>query len=134
MFSLPPLVRIGFSFIPCAIVLTIFLRCILDIFDVYLTRSAAKMFIIDFNTYSSATSPLLFTYTELNDLAAQPTSIPVLRLITSATQSAQSMPPFSHNRYPKDVVDLSDGSSIAEFAKEWSKVLEKGVIDTLEET
>lgn len=43
------------------------------------------------------------------------------------------MPAFSHNRYPADVVNLSDGASIAEFAKEWQSVLEKGVKDTLAE-
>jgi hypothetical protein len=105
-----------------------------DIFDIYLTRTASKIFIIDFNVYAPRTSALLFTYSELASLALSTSTnddLPVLRIINSPSQSASSMPPFSHNRYPKDVVDLSDGSSIAEFAKEWSKVLEKGVKDTL---
>lgn len=45
--------------------------------------------------------------------------------------SSQTMPVFSHNRYPKDVVELSDGASIADFAKEWAKKLEDGVKDSV---
>lgn len=29
------------------------------------------------------------------------------------------MPRYAHNRYPRDVVELSEGQSVAEFAREW---------------
>jgi len=39
----------------------------------------------------------------------------------------QPLPSFSHNRYPKDVVELSDGASVAEFAKEWQDKLKEAL-------
>lgn len=48
--------------------------------------------------------------------------------------SSQTMPSFSHNRYPKDVVELSDGTSIAEFAKEWASKLEDAVAPDVKST
>jgi hypothetical protein len=35
------------------------------------------------------------------------------------------MPSFSANRYPKEVVSLSDGASIAEFAQKWRDALDE---------
>ncbi|GAA5870789.1 hypothetical protein JCM3774_001678 [Rhodotorula dairenensis] len=50
-----------------------------------------------------------------------PLVLPELRVVTpSSNPAAQSAAPrFAHNRYPKDVVDLSEGQSVAQFAKEW---------------
>lgn len=47
--------------------------------------------------------------------------VPELRVVTpSSNPAAQSaVPRYAHNRYPKDVVDMSEGQSVAEFAKEW---------------
>lgn len=42
-------------------------------------------------------------------------------------QASQSMPAFSHNRYPKDVVGLSDGASIAEFAQNWRDAISEAI-------
>ncbi|GAA5902557.1 hypothetical protein JCM6882_009316 [Rhodosporidiobolus microsporus] len=114
-------------------------------FDIYLTRDNSRVFLIDFNPFSRATDPLLFDYLELDSLfrshrpsatassfSSSPPAptLPVLRLVTSEVQAARSMPRYSHNRYPKDVVDLSEGQSIAEFAKEWmGKVAEAAVGD-----
>ncbi|SGY93614.1 BQ5605_C037g11599 [Microbotryum silenes-dioicae] len=110
------------------------------VFDLYLTRAGDRFFILDFNPYSSTTDALLFTWSELNEIVI-PTSdgsrtatLPEIRIVTSAAMSAnQALPAFSHNRYPKDVVELSDGASIAEFAKEWAAKLEKGVLDGLKQ-
>ena len=42
-------------------------------------------------------------------------------------QASQSMPAFSHNRYPQDVVGLSDGASIAEFAQNWRDAVSEAI-------
>ncbi|GAA5865730.1 hypothetical protein JCM8547_002759 [Rhodosporidiobolus lusitaniae] len=106
-------------------------------FDVYLTRDNSRVFLVDLNPYSPTTDSLLFDYAELHSLflsshtaASSDTSssLPSLRLVTSEVQAARSMPRYSHNRYPKDVVELSEGQSIADFAKEWmGKVAEAAV-------
>ncbi|GAA6041124.1 hypothetical protein JCM8097_004127 [Rhodosporidiobolus ruineniae] len=101
-------------------------------FDVYLTRDNSRVFLVDLNPYTSTTDSLLFDYADLHTLflsfsspsassssSSPAPSLPLLRLITSESQAARSMPVYSHNRYPKDVVDLSEGQSVAEFAREW---------------
>lgn len=109
-------------------------RYSLDVFDIYINKDNTKVFLIDFNPYAPQTDSLLFSWEELQDisLAFDPSSsIPTVRIINSTIEASQSMPSFSHNRYPADVIDLSAGASIAEFAKEWQTVLEKGVKETL---
>ncbi|GAA5984114.1 hypothetical protein JCM10908_006056 [Rhodotorula pacifica] len=108
------------------------------ILDVYITRDRSRVFVIDFNPFAARTDPLLFSYPELHDLFLSslpaPTSAsstatephrPELRVVTPSSNPASqsAVPRYAHNRYPKDVVDMSEGQSIAEFAKEWmSKV------------
>ncbi|KAK4047162.1 hypothetical protein OIV83_005614 [Microbotryomycetes sp. JL201] len=106
------------------------------VFDVYLTRAGDRVFVVDFNPYAPHTDPLLFSWDVINELGTQPLPtdhLPILRTVESAQAAAQSMPRFSHNRYPKDVVELSSGSSIAEFAQEWNSKLQEGVSKTLAE-
>lgn len=93
-----------------------------DVFDVYLTRDETKVFLIDMNPFAPRTDSLLFDWQELlEEHACQP----LLRVIRSETQASQSMPAFSHNRYPQEVVGMSDGASIAEFAQKWRTALEE---------
>lgn len=49
----------------------------------------------------------------------------MFRVVESEMQASQSLPKFSHNRYPKDVVGLSDGASIAAFAEQWRDALQE---------
>lgn len=56
---------------------------------------------------------------------------PELRVVDNEQQAAQAMPRFSHNRYPTEVVQMSAGQSIPEFAREWAGKLAEGVSDTL---
>lgn len=103
--------------------------------DVYLTRDQSRTFIIDFNPFSPSTDPLLFSYPELSSLLSSNASssttttirIPILRVVESET-SAGTLPRFSHNRYPKDVVELSEGQSVAEFAKVWGEKLKDAAV------
>ncbi|GAA5999825.1 hypothetical protein JCM10207_005928 [Rhodosporidiobolus poonsookiae] len=114
-------------------------------FDIYFTRDNSRIFLIDINPYSPSTDALLFDYANLAALfhsssasssapsssSSPSTDLPVFRLITSELQSARSMPRFSHNRYPKDVVELSEGQSVAEFAKEWMGKVAEAAVSTV---
>jgi hypothetical protein len=110
-----------------------------DTFDVYFTRNNERAFIIDFNPYAPRTDSLLFSWDEIHRLA-QPDQQqrlreqrPTFRVVTSPTQASQSMPSFSANRYPKEVVSLSDGASIAEFAQRWREALEEATREDVSE-
>ncbi|GAA5967703.1 hypothetical protein JCM11641_005740 [Rhodosporidiobolus odoratus] len=108
-------------------------------FDIYLTRGNSRVFLIDLNPYSPATDSLLFTYDHLHSLylsvssssssSSSSSPLPHLRLITSEVEACHSMPRYSHNRYPKDVVELSEGQSVAEFAKEWMGQVAEAAVD-----
>ncbi|GAA5945062.1 cell proliferation protein CDC123 [Sporobolomyces koalae] len=95
--------------------------------DVYLTRDHSRTFIVDFNPYSASTDALLFTYPELSTLAATTNERPVLRIV--ASEAAGALPRYSHNRYPKDVVELSEGQSVADFAKVWGEKIKNAAVD-----
>ena len=94
-----------------------------DVFDIYITRDEDKVFLIDIAPFGPQTDALLFSWAEL--LSMNGTVETFFRVIESQRQASQSMPRFSHNRYPKEVVGLTDGTSIANFAKEWSDALEE---------
>ncbi|GAA5921636.1 hypothetical protein JCM3775_001741 [Rhodotorula graminis] len=108
--------------------------------DVYITRDASRVFIVDLNPFAPRTDPLLFTYDSLLALAvSRPSSpssstehLPELRVIASPSDSASSMPRYSHNRYPKDVVEMSEGQSVAEFAREWMGRVAEAAVDAPE--
>lgn len=99
-------------------------------FDVYLTRDASRVFLIDLNPYAPSTDALLFTYPALHSLSLSlaPRRAPELRLVDSPVASASSMPRYSHNRVPKDVIELSQGQSVAEFAKEWMEQVKEATV------
>lgn len=96
-----------------------------DVFDIYFTRSNDRIFLIDFSPYGPQTDTYLYTWDELHSLSTV-SSPPPIRIVNSSEMSAR-LPAFSHNRYPKDVVDLSSGASIREFADKWKETLEEGV-------
>lgn len=54
--------------------------------------------------------------------------LPPLRLLTSHAQSSQSFPTYASNMIPRDVVDVSNGRGIEEFARAW-----KGEVEQAEE-
>jgi hypothetical protein len=101
------------------------------VFDVYVTRDESKVFLIDFNPFAPTTDPLLFFWEEL--IPGIPL-IPFFRVIASEIQASQAMQAFSHNRYPQEVVGMSDGASIAEFAKKWREALADATFGTSSES
>ncbi|RIA96531.1 Stomatin family protein [Glomus cerebriforme] len=90
------------------------------VFDVYVTRNRERVWLIDFNPFGPMTDSLMYTWEEI--LTA--TGPPSFRLIASQTEASQSRSqPFSVNRYPREVFDLSQGQTIPEFAEQFQREL-----------
>jgi hypothetical protein len=78
--------------------------------------------LIDINPWALQTDSLLFSWDELSDFDA--TGMPVFLLIESQAHVLQSNgPTYSSSRLPKEVVDLSNGESIQEFAQKFQEEL-----------
>ncbi|KAL1935907.1 hypothetical protein VTP01DRAFT_41 [Rhizomucor pusillus] len=88
-------------------------------FDVYVDRDRCKVWLMDFNPFSPATDALLYTWEELRQFGDD--SEAEIRIVE--TQTANSAPRFATNMVPKDVVDLSDGRTVAEFAEEFQRAM-----------
>ncbi|KAG0318667.1 hypothetical protein BGZ99_005511 [Dissophora globulifera] len=86
-------------------------------FDVYITRNRERIYLIDFNPFAQKTDSLLYEWEELL-LTKEP--LP-LRLLASEAAGRHMHQPFSFNRYPKDVTDLSNGQTVADFAEAFYK-------------
>ncbi|KAF9980406.1 hypothetical protein BGZ65_005147 [Modicella reniformis] len=86
-------------------------------FDVYITRTRERIYLIDFNPFAQKTDSLLFEWEEL--LLAQE-RMP-LRLLSSEAAGQHMRQPFAFNRYPVDVTELSNGQTVADFAEAFYK-------------
>ncbi|KAJ3242623.1 hypothetical protein HDU81_000068 [Chytriomyces hyalinus] len=91
------------------------------VFDVYINKNTRKVWLIDFNPFSTTTDSLLYEWEELKvsrtDAHEGSVSVvPQLRVV-KGPNSSHNQPAYATNRIPKDVVDFSDGQSIAEFAR-----------------
>ncbi|KAG6811627.1 hypothetical protein H0H92_006496 [Tricholoma furcatifolium] len=112
-------------------------------FDFFLTRDLSRGHIIDFNPYAPRTDPLLYTYEELAVLAdgSHPTSgqslqngdtakkLPDFRVIDSRAHPAatSNAPMYQHNMVPIDVLHLSSGRDIEEFAERWKDEIQQSM-------
>ncbi|KAI8091326.1 D123-domain-containing protein [Gilbertella persicaria] len=97
------------------------------VFDVYIQRSNNKVYLVDFNPFSPSTDALLYDWNELMSFDLDTTQ-PEIRLIENQAQAdvlSCHAPKFATNMVPKDVIDLSSGKSIAEFAEEFEKAMKK---------
>ncbi|KAI8970149.1 cell division cycle 123 [Mycotypha africana] len=96
-------------------------------FDIYVERKKDKVYLVDFNPFSPATDSLLYHWNELMTFDIEKET-PDIRIIESQAESdslACNAPKFATNMIPKDVIDLSSGKSIAEFAEEFEKAMRK---------
>ncbi|CDH58331.1 cell division cycle 123 homolog (cerevisiae) [Lichtheimia corymbifera JMRC:FSU:9682] len=93
--------------------------------DVYVDRPRHKVWLIDFNPFSPTTDSLLYDWTELVEFnPLDPEFEPEFRIIESVVDSRVcNAPRFATNMVPKDVIDLSDGRTVAEFAEEFERVM-----------
>lgn len=86
---------------------------------------------MDFNPFAPRTDSLLFSYEELLDLVLGPSSLPVVKVIDSRMHPAaiRNAPTHQHNMVPSDVLNLSDGQSIGDFARLWQDELNRTLED-----
>jgi hypothetical protein len=90
--------------------------------DVYVNKARDKVHLLDFNPFSLTTDSLLFEWPQILDG-------PVLEtphfLVIEGQDEVQGahQPAYSINRLPKEVIDLSNGASIEEFATRFQETL-----------
>ena len=79
------------------------------------------MKLLDINPWSLQTDPLLFTWNELLDIE----NGPIFHIVESQDGVLNSIAPlYSSSRLPKDIIDLSNGSSIEDFSRKFQQELE----------
>ncbi|KAG2227968.1 hypothetical protein INT45_011992 [Circinella minor] len=102
------------------------------VMDVYIERQRRKVWIIDFNPFTPATDGLLFEWSELAQLKSyqeednEHVDEPEFRTILSEVEANThvcSGPRFATNMVPRDMIDLSDGRTVAEFAEEFQRAM-----------
>ncbi|KAI9496185.1 D123-domain-containing protein [Zychaea mexicana] len=101
------------------------------VMDVYVERERRKVWIVDFNPFTPATDGLLFEWSELAQLNFDASSQtdnqePEFRIIRSEAEANTHVcngPRFATNMIPRDVIDLSDGRTVAEFAEEFQRAM-----------
>ncbi|KAI8580275.1 hypothetical protein K450DRAFT_237687 [Umbelopsis ramanniana AG] len=95
------------------------------VFDVYVLQNRRTVKLVDFNPFSPTTDGLLYEWAELYQISPDDNNADI-RIITSqveANMRARCAPSFSANMVPKDVVDLSNGQTIAQFAEDFHKAM-----------
>ncbi|KAI9271869.1 D123-domain-containing protein [Phascolomyces articulosus] len=104
------------------------------VMDVYVERQRRKVWIVDFNPFTPATDGLLFEWSELTQLDVnhhhseqqEDQHEPEFRIIHSEAEANThvcSGPRFATNMVPRDMIDLSDGRTVAEFAEEFQRAM-----------
>ena len=82
---------------------------------------------MDLNPWLDRTDTLLWTGDELEHVApsvgdhgsASGRLVP-LRVLASQAEASQALPTYSAHMVPADVVELSHGQNVAEFAQQWT--------------
>ncbi|ORX52791.1 D123-domain-containing protein [Hesseltinella vesiculosa] len=95
------------------------------VFDVYVQQNRQRVWLVDFNPFAPSTDSYLFDWEELAafDLEKAESDLRVLESPQDANFRQGCAPRFAANMVPKDVIDLSDGRSIAEFAEEFQRAM-----------
>ncbi|EPQ27983.1 uncharacterized protein PFL1_04310 [Pseudozyma flocculosa PF-1] len=96
------------------------------IFDAYLTRDMGRVFVVDVNPFLPRTDPILWEWQEVEALAVERVARREERERGQEGEqdvASQSFPTYSQNMVPKDVIDVSNGQGIAEFARHWTDQL-----------
>lgn len=116
-----------------------------DVFDLYLSADFDSAILVDINPYRLSTDPLLFTYPALLEIletalkpppentaaAADLPRLPMMRVITSRSDplANSAAPAFGTNMMPVEMVQMSQGRSVPEFAEAWAEAVARGMQD-----
>ncbi len=98
------------------------------VFDMYIPRTRLRGHLIDMNPFAPRTDPGLFEWTEILEMRDGEVEV---RFVKENERRIGGLE-FSAQRVPKDVVDVSQGRGVVEFAVEWEKMLRKGVQNDVE--
>ncbi|CAJ0849526.1 12861_t:CDS:2 [Entrophospora sp. SA101] len=97
---------------------------LVDVFDVYVTRNRERVWLIDFNPFGSMTDSILYSWEEI--LSETLSSLTLFRIVTSQIEASQfHNQNFSVNRYPREVIDFSQGQTVIEFAERFQRELQQ---------
>src|SRR5208282_544523 len=94
------------------------------VFDMYIPRTRMRAHLIDMNPFASRTDPVLFEWDEILRMSGDEDV--EIRFVREEERGISGIE-FSAQRVPKDVVDISQGKNVVEFAIEWEKMLRDGV-------
>jgi len=86
--------------------------------DVYI-RQGKKVELIDINPWAEQTDPLLFSWDQLLSFR----DFSFLRIESQFQVQNYSFPQYSTSRLPKDIIDVSNGVLIEEFADKFQTLL-----------
>ena len=94
------------------------------VFDMYIPRTRMRAHLIDMNPFASRTDPGLFEWDEILRMSGD--GDVEIRFVREEERGIRGIE-FSAQRVPKDVVDISQGKGVVEFAVEWEKMLRDGM-------
>ncbi|KAL1405873.1 hypothetical protein Q8F55_007552 [Vanrija albida] len=110
------------------------------VFDLYLDERNTSATIMDFQPYRPATDSYLFSYPELQQIFVRAQAplpdggddrprLPVLRVIDSAAhpEANRNAPAFSANMMPLEMLEMSQGRSLAELQEAWEAAVAAGL-------
>lgn len=98
------------------------------VFDMYIPRTRLRGHLIDMNPFAPRTDPGLFEWNEI--LGMRDGEVEV-RFVEENERRIGGLE-FSAQRVPREVVDVSQGRGVVEFAVEWEEMLRKGVQNDVE--
>jgi hypothetical protein len=94
------------------------------VFDCYIPRTRKRAHLIDMNPFAPRTDAGLFTWGEV--LAMSGEGGVEVRFVEEEGRGIGGIE-FSAQRVPRDVVEVSQGKNVVEFAVEWERMLREGV-------
>lgn len=92
-------------------------------FDVYISKTLDKVYLVDIDPFARKTDSLLFTW---NELATINEENPVFRLVEKENSGQFASKAHSQNQVPKEVVDATiDANALVELARKWEQLMRK---------
>jgi hypothetical protein len=99
------------------------------VFDMYIPRTRLRGHLIDINPFAARTDPALFQWSEILGMSEE--GEVDVRFVRESEQRIGGLE-FSAQRVPREVVEVSQGRGVVEFAVEWEEMLRKGVQDNID--
>jgi D123 len=95
------------------------------VFDMYIPRTRLRAHLIDMNPFAPRTDPGLYEWDEILRMTWEEVEMRIVREEDRGITGIE----FSAQRVPREVVQVSQGKSVVEFAIEWEEMVRNGVQD-----